>query len=97
MLQSDLDVLTLRSKEWDIKFNIDNRKILIVTNKKNIFQCKIDSVGLNPVQDEKYLEVMINSKFLWLSHAIMISNHANYKRHFLQRNLKTLRKITVLL
>ena len=56
MLQSDLDVLTLRSKEWDIKFNIDNRKILIVTNKKNIFQCKIDSLGLNPVQDENILK-----------------------------------------
>ena len=56
----------------------------------------MENVGLKAVQDEKYLGVAINSTLSWLPQAIMISNRANHKRQFLQRNLRTSNRETKL-
>ena len=91
ILQSDLDVLYLWSKNWDIEFNTDKCKILTVTNKKNIIkhQYKMEKSKLRNVEQEKYLGVIINNRLSWLPHAKMISCCASLKRQFLQRNLST--------
>ena len=91
ILQSDLDVLYLWSKNWDIEFNTDKCKILTVTNKKNIIkhQYKMEKSKLRNVKQEKYLGVIINNRLSWLPHAKMISCCASLKRQFLQRNLST--------
>ena len=91
ILQSDLDILYLWSKNWDIEFNTDKCKILTVTNKKNIIkhQYKMEKSKLRNVKQEKYLGVIINNRLSWLPHAKMISCCASLKRQFLQRNLST--------
>ena len=74
-----------------MKFNTDKCKIITVTNKKNIIkhQYKMDKSKLKNVEQEKYLGVIINKRLSWLPHAKMISCHANLKRQFWQRNLRT--------
>mgnify|MGYP001796102237 CR=1 FL=1 len=98
LLQDDLDALTLWSKVWDMEFNTDKCKILSVTNKKNIinYNYKMENVSLKSVTEEKYLGVVIDKKLSWLPHVKKISNRANYKRQFLQRNLRSCKRETKL-
>ena len=49
----------------------------------------MEKVSLKSVTEEKDLGVVIDKKLSWLPHVKKISNRANYKRQFLQRNLRS--------
>ena len=59
--QSHLDTLVSWSKKWQIKFNVDNIKVLHIGNNNQFTKCTINGSELSKVSHEKDLGITISN------------------------------------
>ena len=93
-LQSDLNQLQEREKDWQMMFNPDKCEHIRITNKRNIIQTSYNIHGqtLKETTQAKYLGVTIDNKLSWNSHVDQVTKRANQTTAFPQRKLSSCAK-----
>ena len=89
LLQTHLDQLQERERDWQMLFNPDKCEHIRITNKRKIIQTSYTIHGqqLKETAQAKYLGVTIYSKLSWNSHVDLVTKRANQTTAFLRRNL----------
>lgn len=88
-LQSDLDTLSVWSKQWSLRYNSSKCEALSITRKKSpiTYQYEMDGVPLNQVTSQRDLGVTITSNLKWDCHIIKIVSKGYKMLGFLCRHL----------
>ncbi len=90
LLQEDLRNLEKWASDWGMVFNPSKCYMMAISKGHNLrpYIYELCGVVLKPVEQEKYLGVVINHSLSWSTHVSQITARANQKLGFIKRNLR---------
>ena len=90
LLQEDLRNLEKWASDWGMVFNPSKCYVMPISKGQNLrpYIYELCGVLLKPVEQEKYLGVVLNHRLCWSTHVSQISAKANQKLGFIKRNLR---------